>query len=221
MSIYMQDWFLYSAHSHIKGLLDILNEDGGLSLVDRRGGCGHFLRRGNRQLVLLRGLRLDVERLQCLHHMCADQRTAAKAALVQHTDVEWRGIELLFRQQLQYNVHVLMRDDSLYTIHKSQLHRCSYSARGTHHIEGEHRVGEVWVVFGVLDVLGLDGDASTLKLHQRGGDLQQLETLHVSHTPAQHLRRKGGGGKGGGGEGGGGRGEGGGGGKRAHTYCLF
>ena len=56
-------------------------------------------------MVSLRGLWLNVEWLQCLHDMCANQWTAAKATLVHHMDVEWRGIELLFRQQLQYITH--------------------------------------------------------------------------------------------------------------------
>ena len=81
-------------HSHIKGLIDTLDTDGSLSHVDGRGACGH------RQLVSLRGLRHDVEWLQCLHNVRTNQRTAAKAALVHHTDVEWRGIDVLCRQQL-------------------------------------------------------------------------------------------------------------------------
>ena len=77
------------------------------------------------------------------------------------------------------------------------IHRVLYAWR-THHIKGEDGVREVWIVFSVLNALGLDRDASTLKLHQRGGDLQQMETLHISHTPAQHLQGQGNGMGGGG-----------------------
>ena len=77
------------------------------------------------------------------------------------------------------------------------IHRVLYAWR-THHIKGEDGVREVWIVFSVLNAFRLDRDASTLKLHQRGGDLQQTETLHFSHTPAQHLQGQGNGGGGGG-----------------------
>ena len=72
-----------------------------------------------------------------------------------------------------------------------------YSRRCTDHIKGEDRVWEVWIVLCVLDVLGLDGNSSTLKLNQWRGDLQQLEPPHVPHSPAQHLCVWGGGGGGG------------------------
>ena len=42
----------------------------------------------------------------------------------------------------------------------------------TDHIKGENGVGEIGVVFGVFDVLRLDGYTSTFKLYQWRVDLE-------------------------------------------------
>ena len=47
--------------AHIQGLLDILHNNGHLSLVDGGGGRGHLVRHGNGKLVGLRGFGFDDE----------------------------------------------------------------------------------------------------------------------------------------------------------------
>ena len=58
----------------------------------------------------------------------------------------------------------------------------------THAVHDDHRLWEVGIDFSVWDVfLGASDVTTTFKLHQWRSDLQQLEPLHFSHTPAQHL----------------------------------
>ena len=57
----------------------------------------------------------------------------------------------------------------------------------THHIKEQNVLCKVGILLGVLNHIGLQHMSSTLKLDARGGDCCQLEFLHVSNTPTEHL----------------------------------
>lgn len=85
------------------------------------------------------------------------------------------------QQTLSYVQRNTVHDHKVTLSTRRPINVCSY------HIKGDDGLWEVGIVRGVLDVLAPHHRPPALNLHQGRGDSEQLEPLHVPHSPAQHL----------------------------------
>ena len=60
----------------------------------------------------------------------------------------------------------------------------------SYHIKRDDWFWEVGILLRILDVLGADHGAPALHLNQRARHVRQLETLHVTDSPAQDLQQE-------------------------------